>query len=304
MKPLKSLFSRSSDAKAATQVAPASSASTAVPSHSGSVVEAEKETASPQDEAPASQMMASPNEKTAPEALASPRNEKASTSQVPAGPSEETPLETQDATDGQEVSSETIENDDSAGVTYLSGFPLAIVVIGLCLAVLLVALVCRKYTPPPFLLFFPCSLLNPQPQSPYARNPVANSLASQDNTIIATAIPRITDHFKALEDVGWYGSSYLLTTCAFQLMFGKFYSFYPVKWVFLSAILIFEIGSAICGAAPTSEALIVGRAIAGIGSAGIFSGAMIIITYSIPLEKRPMCMQFCLFASFPLMKQR
>ncbi|QSS48975.1 major facilitator superfamily transporter [Histoplasma capsulatum var. duboisii H88] len=249
MKPLKSLFSRSSDAKAATEVAPASSASTAVPSHSGSVVEAEKETASPQDEAPASQMMASPNEKTAPEILASPRDEKASTSQVPAGPSEETPLETQEATDGQEVSSESIENDDSAGVTYLSGFPLAIVVIGLCLAVLLVAL---------------------------------------DNTIIATAIPRITDHFKALEDVGWYGSSYLLTTCAFQLMFGKFYSFYPVKWVFLSAILVFEIGSAVCGAAPTSEALIVGRAVAGIGSAGIFSGAMIIITYSIPLGKRPM----------------
>ncbi|EGC42782.1 major facilitator superfamily transporter [Histoplasma capsulatum var. duboisii H88] len=248
MKPLKSLFSRSSDAKAATEVAPASSASTAVPSHSGSVVEAEKETASPQDEAPASQMMASPNEKTAPEILASPRDEKASTSQVPAGPSEETPLETQEATDGQEVSSESIENDDSAGVTYLSGFPLAIVVIGLCLAVLLVAL---------------------------------------DNTIIATAIPRITDHFKALEDVGWYGSSYLLTTCAFQLMFGKFYSFYPVKWVFLSAILVFEIGSAVCGAAPTSEALIVGRAVAGIGSAGIFSGAMIIITYSIPLGKRP-----------------
>jgi hypothetical protein len=34
-----------------------------------------------------------------------------------------------------------------------------------------------------------------------------------DNTIIATAIPRITDQFKALDDVGWYGSAYLLTTC-------------------------------------------------------------------------------------------
>jgi hypothetical protein len=34
-----------------------------------------------------------------------------------------------------------------------------------------------------------------------------------DSTIIATAIPRITDHFHALQDVGWYGSSYLLTKC-------------------------------------------------------------------------------------------
>jgi MFS family permease len=40
--------------------------------------------------------------------------------------------------------------------------------------------------------------------------------------------------------------------------------------------------------APTSTALIVGRAIAGVGSAGIFSGALIILAYSVPLAKRPM----------------
>jgi MFS family permease len=114
-------------------------------------------------------------------------------------------------------------------------------------------------------------------------------LLYQDNTIIATAIPRITDHFSAIDDIGWYGSSYLLTTCAFQLLFGKIYTFYPVKWVFLGAIFIFEVGSAVCGAAPTSEALIIGRAVAGVGSAGIFSGALIIVAYSVPLEKRPIC---------------
>lgn len=107
-----------------------------------------------------------------------------------------------------------------------------------------------------------------------------------DNTIIATAIPRITDEFKALEDVGWYGSSYLLTTCAFQLLFGKFYGNFNVKWVFLIALALFELGSLICGAAPNSVALIVGRAIAGLGSAGIFSGAQIICAYTVPLEKR------------------
>ncbi|KAK5277735.1 hypothetical protein LTR16_009415, partial [Cryomyces antarcticus] len=64
-----------------------------------------------------------------------------------------------------------------------------------------------------------------------------------DNTIIATAIPRITDQFKALNDVGWYGSAYLLTTCAFQLLFGKFYSFFSIKWIYLIALAIFEIGS-------------------------------------------------------------
>jgi MFS family permease len=70
-------------------------------------------------------------------------------------------------------------------------------------------------------------------------------------------------------------------------MFGKFYSFFPIKVVFLIAISIFEVGSLICGVAPNSIALIIGRSIAGVGSAGIFSGALIIIAYSVPLEKRP-----------------
>ncbi|OAA33335.1 MFS transporter [Moelleriella libera RCEF 2490] len=111
-----------------------------------------------------------------------------------------------------------------------------------------------------------------------------------DNTIIATAIPRITDQFKALEDVGWYGSAYLLTTCAVQLIFGKLYTFYSVKWVYLFAIGLFELGSLVCGATPNSVGLILGRAVAGLGAAGIFSGALLIINRSVPLRQRPMYM--------------
>lgn len=75
--------------------------------------------------------------------------------------------------------------------------------------------------------------------------------------------------------------------CSFQLIYGKIYTFYSLKWTFLSAIAIFELGSLICGVAPTSEVLIIGRAIAGLGCAGIFSGALIIIAHSVPLRKRP-----------------
>lgn len=109
----------------------------------------------------------------------------------------------------------------------------------------------------------------------------------QDRTIIATAVPRITDEFHALDDVGWYASSYLLAGCSFQLFFGRLYTFYPPKWIFLGAIGLFEVGSAICGAAPNSTAFILGRAIAGLGSAGIFSGAIIIVVHTVPLHKRP-----------------
>lgn len=109
-----------------------------------------------------------------------------------------------------------------------------------------------------------------------------------DNTIIATAIPKITDQFKAINDVGWYGSAYLLTTCSFQLFFGKLYTFLSLKWVFLSALFIFELGSFICGISPNSTALIIGRAVAGVGSAGIFSGAILIVANTVPLKQRPM----------------
>jgi MFS family permease len=70
---------------------------------------------------------------------------------------------------------------------------------------------------------------------------------------------------------------------AFQLQFGKLYTLYSVKKVFLSAVAIFTLGSLVCAAAPTSDALIIGRAIAGMGCAGIYSGALIIISSAVPL---------------------
>jgi MFS family permease len=90
-----------------------------------------------------------------------------------------------------------------------------------------------------------------------------------------------------LNDVGWYVSVYLLTTCAFQLIFGKLYTFYSLKWIYLCALGIFELGSLICGISPSSTALIVGRAVAGVGSAGIFSGAILIVSRTVPLHQRP-----------------
>ncbi|EXJ71346.1 uncharacterized protein A1O5_05153 [Cladophialophora psammophila CBS 110553] len=108
-----------------------------------------------------------------------------------------------------------------------------------------------------------------------------------DNTIIATAIPRITTVFNSLGDVGWYGSSYLLTTTSLQPSFGKIYTYFNVKWTYMCALFIFEVGSVLCGAATNSTMLIVGRAVAGVGAAAIFSGGMTIVAYSVPLRKRP-----------------
>ncbi|KAJ9138125.1 Major facilitator superfamily transporter [Pleurostoma richardsiae] len=108
-----------------------------------------------------------------------------------------------------------------------------------------------------------------------------------DRSILATAIPKITSDFDSLNDVAWYGSSYLLTTCCFQLMFGKLYAEFKTTWVFLVALAWFELGSLVCAVAPNSIALIIGRSIAGIGCAGLLSGALIILASSVPLHKRP-----------------
>lgn len=88
------------------------------------------------------------------------------------------------------------------------------------------------------------------------------------------AIPRITDDFNSLTDVGWYGSAYLLTCCALQLLFGRIYTFFSIKGTLLTSVLVFEAASALCGAAPNSVAFIIGRAFSGIGAAGIFAGTV------------------------------
>ncbi|KAM7203150.1 MFS general substrate transporter [Naviculisporaceae sp. PSN 640] len=109
-----------------------------------------------------------------------------------------------------------------------------------------------------------------------------------DNTIIATAIPKITTQFDSLNDIGWYGSAYLLTTTALQPSFGKIFTYFNPKKTYLSALIIFEVGSIICAAAPNSTVFIVGRAIAGVGGAALFSGGMNILALVTPIHKRAM----------------
>ncbi|KAK0636149.1 major facilitator superfamily-domain-containing protein [Bombardia bombarda] len=113
-------------------------------------------------------------------------------------------------------------------------------------------------------------------------------LVSLDMTIVATAIPKITDEFGGLEDVAWYGSAFFMTVGGFQSTWGKTYKYFPLKTSFLAAIFVFEVGSLICGVAPNSTSLIVGRALAGVGSAGITSGAFTIVAFAAAPKIRPL----------------
>jgi MFS family permease len=117
-------------------------------------------------------------------------------------------------------------------------------------------------------------------------------LIALDRMIIATAIPSITNTFDSITDIGWYGSAYMLTCAIFNPLMGSVYRLYPIKWVFMTSVIIFEAGSALCGSAPTSIALIIGRAVAGIGAAGISSGSVMIVVNLVPLHKRPVFTSF------------
>ncbi|KAG5767435.1 hypothetical protein H9Q73_014246 [Fusarium xylarioides] len=92
-------------------------------------------------------------------------------------------------------------------------------------------------------------------------------LVALDRTIIGTAIPTISAEFDSFGDIAWYEFAFLLPLCVFQLSFGLVFKYYSTKWVLFILTAIFEIGSIVCAAAPNSNALIVGRAITGIGGA-------------------------------------
>jgi MFS family permease len=113
-------------------------------------------------------------------------------------------------------------------------------------------------------------------------------LMALDLTIIATAIPKITSEFHGLKDVSWYSAAFFMTIGGFQSAWGKAYKYFNLKITFLVSIFIFELGSLICGVAPNSTTLIVGRAIAGLGAGGIGSGCYTIIAFSAGPKNRPM----------------
>lgn len=108
-----------------------------------------------------------------------------------------------------------------------------------------------------------------------------------DSTILASAIPKITDEFQSVADIGWYGSSAFLTFAAFQTTWGKIFKYFDLKWSQIVALFIFELGSLICAISRNSTTLIVGRAIAGIGGAGLCTGTFVIIAFTVKPESQP-----------------
>ncbi|KAK7018188.1 major facilitator transporter-like protein [Favolaschia claudopus] len=112
-------------------------------------------------------------------------------------------------------------------------------------------------------------------------------LIALDQTILSTALPRIASDFNAFSLQGWVASSFVLSQTVFILFYGQILRIFPAKWVLISSIVIFEIGSLVCGVAQNVDQLIAGRTVSGVGAAGLFVAMIQIIAQATRLEDRP-----------------
>jgi EmrB/QacA subfamily drug resistance transporter len=100
---------------------------------------------------------------------------------------------------------------------------------------------------------------------------IGNALSSLDTTVVATALPTIVGDLHGLRDLSWLATSYLLTAMVSTPLYGKLGDLYGRKRIFLIALVVFLVGSALCGAAQSMNQLIIFRAVQGLGAGGLMS---------------------------------
>jgi EmrB/QacA subfamily drug resistance transporter len=120
----------------------------------------------------------------------------------------------------------------------------------------------------------------------YAGLMVTLLLAALDQTIVATALPRIVSDLGGITQYSWVFTAYMLTSTVTVPLYGKLGDVYGRKNLFLFAIVVFLAGSALCGAATDMTQLIVFRAIQGIGAGGLFPLSLAVIGNIVPPRAR------------------
>ena len=99
-------------------------------------------------------------------------------------------------------------------------------------------------------------------------------LASLDQTIVATALPTIVGELGGIQHLSWVVTAYLLASTVVGPVYGKLGDLYGRKIVLQTAIVIFLVGSALCGLAQNMGELIAFRALQGVGGGGLIVGTI------------------------------
>ncbi|MFJ1971020.1 DHA2 family efflux MFS transporter permease subunit [Streptomyces sp. NPDC087903] len=111
-------------------------------------------------------------------------------------------------------------------------------------------------------------------------------LAALDQTIVSTALPTIVSDLGGLDHLSWVVTAYLLASTAATPLWGKLGDQYGRKKLFQTAIVIFLIGSALCGMAQNMPQLIAFRALQGLGGGGLMVLSMAIVGDLVPPRER------------------
>src|ERR1700744_3625049 len=99
-------------------------------------------------------------------------------------------------------------------------------------------------------------------------------MAALDQTIVSTALPTIVGDLGGLNHISWVVTAYLLAQTAVTPIYGKLGGLYGRKVVLQFALVLFLIGSALCGLSQSLWELIAFRAVQGLGGGGLMVGAM------------------------------
>ncbi|KAI1661699.1 major facilitator superfamily domain-containing protein [Daldinia decipiens] len=115
---------------------------------------------------------------------------------------------------------------------------------------------------------------------------ITNLLAALENTVVSIAAPVLLTDLKLGDNFIWVINAFFLSSTATQPLFGQFCNVFGRRYVMLTVVAIFMLGSGICGGAMTGGMLIAGRAVQGVGSGGIIMVSSIIISDLVPLRQR------------------
>ncbi|KAG0703136.1 major facilitator superfamily domain-containing protein [Suillus ampliporus] len=112
-------------------------------------------------------------------------------------------------------------------------------------------------------------------------------LATTDSTIVSTSLPTIVSELRATQSqYTWVGVAYMLTQTACQPLYGRLSDLVGRKNVLYVSMMIFALGSLLCGAAKTIMSLIISRGVAGLGGGGIVSSVWVITSEIVEPKSR------------------
>ena len=110
---------------------------------------------------------------------------------------------------------------------------------------------------------------------------------SLDGTIVADLVPSIVNEFESVALLPWLSVGFMVGSIVTVLPLGKIFAKYNAKWLYIISVVLFLASSALCGAAPSMNAMIIGRVFLGMSGNGIYFGIITLLSVQTSDKERP-----------------